>query len=104
MTKDIGANFTATLEFVYGNRTDNAPIARVAVSATAFGTGAQANPFYVNPPSNRDFGDDPVDANTLLGPGAHVFDGDDNGYVDLNAEYRFGSDWRITGLALLGKD
>ncbi len=105
VTKDFGANFTTTLEFVYGNRTDNAPISRGAVTATVFETGAQANPFYVDPPGVTATSQTiRWDANTLLGPGAYVFDGDDNGYVDLNAEYRLGSDWRITGLLLFGKD
>jgi iron complex outermembrane recepter protein len=105
VTDDINKDLTLTTEFVFGNRTDNAPIARGAVTATAFETGPQANPFYVNPPGVTATSQTiRWDADTLLGPGAENIDGDQNGYLDISAEYRFGGDWRITALALYGED
>ena len=48
-TQSFG-NFTVTATGLIANRKDVTYNSAGSISATAFGTGAQANPFYINPP------------------------------------------------------
>ncbi|HWA68203.1 MAG TPA: TonB-dependent receptor plug domain-containing protein, partial [Rhizomicrobium sp.] len=48
--QDIGDDITLSGDFIYSNRQTLTPQSRGTIQATVFRTGAQANPFYVNPP------------------------------------------------------
>ncbi len=47
---ELTSDLKVGVDFVYSNRQNHARSARGTLTATAFRTGAQANPFYVNPP------------------------------------------------------
>ena len=47
--KEITEDLTLSIDAVYSNRMNKRPVARGTLTATAFQTGAQANPFYRNP-------------------------------------------------------
>ncbi len=107
-SQDFG-NLSANMEIVYGNRTDNTSDPLGTLTATVFGTGAQANPFFVAPPGTnatketiRFNAADLLDP--LVGPSKNLR-GAENGYIDLNLAYALpGNNWRITALVLAGKD
>lgn len=105
-TPDIVLN----ADFVYSDRRNHQRTARGNLTATAFSTGAQTNPFYVNPP-----GVDPASAagqrqtvrwsaDELLGPGAYSDNSSINYYVSGGAEWNIGGDWTLRGLALMGRE
>lgn len=101
----FGQRLTASLDLVYGNRTDHSLLSRGNVTATVYGTGGQANPFFAMPPGTSSTRQTVRwDADDLLGPGAETLNGAENGYLDFNAQYKLSSDWRLTLLALFGKD
>jgi iron complex outermembrane receptor protein len=104
--QNFGTRLTTSLDLVYAVRTDNAITSRGNITATVFGDGPQANPFYTDPPGTAAAKQTVRwDADELLGPGAQTRNGAENGYINVNAEYRFGdSGWRMTLLALIGKD
>jgi iron complex outermembrane receptor protein len=103
-------NLTIGLDGAFSDRENEQRSARGTVTATVFRTGPQANPFYVNPPGvlpGTTAGDRQTvrfSADDLLGPGALSKDGARNYYVSGHAEYRFGRDFRLTALALAGRD
>ena len=108
--QDVTDNLTLGVDGVYSHRKNTAINARGTSTVTVFRTGAQANPFYVNPPGIAP-GTTAGDRQTLrfagdelLGPGAQSVDSSENYYVAGNGEYRFGKDFRITALALYGKE
>ncbi len=100
----------AGVDFVYSNRQNSSRAARGTLTATAFRTGAQANPFYVNPPGvtpGTTAGDRQTvrwSADELLGPGAYNDNSSINYYVSGNVEWRVDENWRVTGLALIGRE
>ena len=103
--QSLGSKLTTSLDFVFGNRTDQSVVSRGNVTATVYGAGSQANPFFVAPPGTG-VAKETVrwDADALLGPGAQTQNGAENGYVNFNAEYELAGDWRLTLLTLIGKD
>ena len=71
--KDITSDLTFTTDFVAGNRAFVNRRSRGTLQATAFQTGAQANPFYTNPPGYTGTATSETirwDSDALLGPGA----------------------------------
>jgi iron complex outermembrane receptor protein len=108
--QEIAPNIKAGVDFVYSNRQNESRSARGTLTATAFRTGAQANPFYTNPPGvtgGTTAGDRQTvrwSADDLLGPGAYNNNSSINYYVAGNLEWRIDSNWRVTGLALLGRE
>jgi iron complex outermembrane receptor protein len=86
-------------------------LARGTVTATVYGPGttgaaaSQINPYYINPPGVTATSQSiQFDADGLLGNGAFNNSGTSNVYATGKVEYRFLSDWRITAMALAGKD
>jgi len=110
ISQDVGDNLTVGVDFVYSNRQNHQRSGRGNLTATAFRTGDQANPFYVNPPGVDPDSDAGLkqqvrwNADELLGPGAYNDNGSVNYYVSGNLEYRLGDNFRITALALTGRD
>ena len=108
--RELTDNLTIGFDGVYSNRRNTAVSARGTSTVTVFRTGPQANPFYVNPPGilpGTTAGDRQTirfSADELLGPGARSVDRSENWYVASNLEYRFGRDFRATGLLLYGKE
>jgi iron complex outermembrane receptor protein len=103
--QSFGTRLITSLDFVFGNRTDDSIVSRGNVTATVFSAGGQANPFFVTPPGTIST-EQTVrwDADALLGPGAQTLNGAENGYLNFNAEYELVGNWRLTLLALIGKD
>lgn len=103
-------DLTAGVDFVYSNRQNHADSARGTLTATAFRTGAQASPFYVNPPGvtpGTPAGDRQTirwSADELLGAGAYNDNSSVNYYVSGHLEYRLGDNFRVTALALTGRE
>jgi len=108
--QDIGDNVTISGDFVYSSRQTLTPNARGTIQATVFRTGAQANPFYVNPPgvvAGTTAGNTQTirwDANELLGPGAYTNNTAPVWYGTLNAEWRIDGNWRANAMFLEGQD
>ena len=108
--QDIGDRLTVSGDFVYSSRRTFTPQSRGTIQATVWGTGAHANPFYVNPPGvmpGTAAGDSQTirwDANQLLGPGAYIDNTAPVWYGTLTAEYRVNDDWRLTGFVMEGQD
>ena len=106
----IGDRFTISGDFVYSSRRTFTPQSRGSIQATVFRTGAQANPFYVNPPGvtpGTTAGDSQTirwDADQLLGPGAYINNTAPVWYGTLNAEYRVNDNWRVTAFLMEGQD
>lgn len=75
--KDITSDLIFTTDFVVGNRAFVNRRSRGTLQSTAFQTGAQANPFYTNPPGyNGTATSETVrwDSDALLGEGARAKD------------------------------
>jgi iron complex outermembrane receptor protein len=108
--QDIGDNLTLSGDFIYSSRENITPQARGGIQATVFRTGAQANPFYVNPPgvtAGTTAGNTQTirwDANELLGPGAYTKNTAPVWTGTLNAEYRINDNWRADAMFLDGQD
>jgi iron complex outermembrane receptor protein len=108
--QDIGDKITLSGDFVYSNRRTFTPQPRGTIQATVFRTGAQANPFYVNPPgiaAGTMAGDSQTirwNADQLLGPGAYINNTAPVWYGSLNTEYRIDDNWRINAFLMEGQD
>ncbi|HEX3755135.1 MAG TPA: TonB-dependent receptor, partial [Rhizomicrobium sp.] len=73
------------------------------LTATAFGSGTQVNPFYQTPVAGLTKEEIRWDATDLLGPGT-AFASADTAYGDLQAEYRLGDNFVFNLLALAARD
>jgi iron complex outermembrane receptor protein len=105
LNQQFGDSLTIGVDGVLSDRKNKSRAARGAVQATVFSTGAQANPFFINPPGVTATSQTVrFQADELLGPGAQSTDAAENRYVNLTADYRFADDWRLTFLGLAGKD
>jgi len=105
--KTIGSNLTLGVDAVYSDRIDKRPIARGTLTATAFSTGSQANPFYRNPAGYTGNATSQTvrwDADQFLGPGAYSLDDAKDMYIDGTLDYRINDDWHATFLALYGSE
>ena len=106
-TKDVGKDITIGIDAVYSDRMDKRPVARGTLTATAFGAGQQANPFYTNPVGYTGTATSQTvrwDADTLLGPGARSLDDAKDMYIDSTLDYRINEDWHATLLVLYGSE
>ncbi|HWM61238.1 MAG TPA: TonB-dependent receptor [Rhizomicrobium sp.] len=104
--QDFGSDWTLDSEMLYGTRRVSGPTPRGTLSATAFGSGAQANPFFTQPAGYAGGATTQAikwDADALLGPGAALTNGADTMYADANLEYRFRG-WTFDLMALVGRD
>lgn len=104
---EIAPDLHISADMVYGVRRTSAATSRGTLTATAFQTGTQANPFYVTPAGYtgaatketvRYLFDD------LLGPGARSLSGSDSFYATGNVEYRIAGNFTINLLALAAHD
>lgn len=108
--QDIGDRLTVFGDFVYSNRQTLTPQSRGGIQATVFRTGAQANPFYVNPPGvapGTTAGNSQTirwQADELLGPGAYNNNTAPVWYGTANAEYRIDDNFRVTAMFMYGQD
>ena len=108
--QDIGDDITISGDFIYSSRQTFTPQARGTIQTTVFRTGAQANPFYVNPPgvvAGTAAGNTQTirwDANELLGPGRYQNNTAPVWTGTLNAEYRIDDNWHATAMLLEGQD
>jgi iron complex outermembrane receptor protein len=97
-------NLDVGLDVVVSDVTNDTATTRGTLTATVFQTGAQANPFYVNPPGVTATSQTVRwDADALLGAGgANSFNNNNDYYASANLEYRLPHDFRLTALALFG--
>jgi iron complex outermembrane receptor protein len=105
--KNIGDDIVFGVDAVYSNRMDKRPVARGTLTATAFQTGTQANPFYTNPVGYTGTATSQTvrwDADQLLGPGAYSIDDAKDMYIDSTLDYRLFADWHLNLLALYGSE
>ncbi|HEX8301425.1 TonB-dependent receptor domain-containing protein [Sphingomonas sp.] len=104
--QEIG-NLTVTAEMVYGVRRSDANTSRGTLTTTVFGTGAQANPFYITPAGYTGTATRQTvrwKADELLGRGAKTLSGSDSFYGDIELRYRIGDRFNLSFLALAGRD
>lgn len=107
MEQDFGSAFTLSADLNVASRTVEQAQPRGSITATVFGTGPQANPFYQTPAGYTGTATSETirwDADDLLGPGAAAGNSDINLFGDINWEYRPGGDWAIDLLTLLARD
>jgi iron complex outermembrane receptor protein len=108
--QDFGDRLTAGFDILYAQRQDHGVSGAGTVSnVTAFGTGAQANPFFQLPPgyTGGAVTRETVYANLdsiLGGRGTYNTDGATTMFADFNAEYRLFGDFVLDGLAVAGRD
>jgi iron complex outermembrane receptor protein len=105
--QNLGSQVTVDTELNYFVRSSYAPTSRGTLTATAFDTGPQANPFYETPAGYTGTATKETirwDGDQLLGPGAYDANTDENFFGDMNIEYRPNDNWAIDLLALEGRD
>jgi iron complex outermembrane recepter protein len=93
-------------ELLYGQRRDQGLFSAGTLTATAYGTGPQANPFFQLPAGYTGSATSETvrwDANSLLGP-TIATNGSDSAYGDVTANYRLGGNFQVDVLALAGRD
>ena len=105
-TQEFG-RLTVTGEIVYAVRRNDGDASRGTVTATAFGTGPQANPFYTNPvgytgPATRQT--IRWSADELFGPGAKTLTGSNSMYADAEFRYNIDDNFEISLLTLAARD
>ncbi|HEY3839703.1 MAG TPA: TonB-dependent receptor, partial [Bryobacteraceae bacterium] len=103
-TQDIGPNLTLETDLGYATLRDTSHGGRGSITATVYGAGPQANPFYTNPPGVTATKQTiRYDFNNLLGPGAVSTSGVDSVYADGNLEYRIGDNFVVDLLGDAGR-
>lgn len=105
IAQDIGDRLRVGADLMYLDRSTILEVSRGTLNATAFGAGAQANPFYVNPPGVTATSQTVRwSADELLGPGAHNDVKAEVWAATATAEYRLTDSLRVTALGLIGHD
>lgn len=110
ISQEIGDKFSFEIDGVYSRVNNRQSAARGTLTTTVFRTGAQANPFYVNPPGvvpGTTAGDRQTvrfDADALLGPGAFSFNNATDYYLSGDFQYKLPHDWRLTALLMYGRE
>lgn len=102
----VNDDLTLRGELLYAQRRDQGSTSAGTVTATVFGAGSQANPFFQLPVGYTGDATSEVvrwDANSLLGPGTAT-NGADDAYGDVSANYQLGGGFELDALALLGRD
>jgi iron complex outermembrane recepter protein len=108
INQEIGEKMNFNADLIYGQRKSVQTASRGTLTATAFGNGgggAQANPFYINPPGVTATRQEiRYNFDELLGPGAQSTGGDSflSGHADLT--YQMFSDWEANFLVSSGRD
>jgi iron complex outermembrane receptor protein len=107
LEQHFGDKWTLDADLLYATRDVLGRRSRGTLTATAFDTGAQANPFYQTPAGYTGAATSETirwDSNALLGPGAYNFSNDQTVYGDVDIEYKMFGDWTADLLTLVGRD
>ena len=105
VSQSIFPRVTMDADILIASRQNYAPTSRGTVTATAFGTGAQANPFYVNPPGVSAASQTVrYDFNALLGPGAYTKGAEDTMMGTVSFTYNVDDNWEVDFLSTEGRD
>ena len=107
LEQNFGDKWKLDADLLYATRDVRGRRSRGTITATVFGAGAQANPFYTLPSGYTGTATSETirwDSNALLGPGAYNFTSDQTVYGDVNLEYKMFGDWTADLLALVGRD
>jgi iron complex outermembrane receptor protein len=105
--QNFGDKWTVSADLLYATRDVQGRRSRGTLTATAFQTGTQANPFFLKPAGYNGAATSETvrwDSNALLGPGAYSLSGGQTVYGDVNIEYKLFGDWTVDALALVGRD
>ena len=103
--QEVTDRLTVSADFLYSHRITRTNVARGGIQATVFATGAQANPFYINPPGVAAASQTiRFQADQLLGPGAYTNVGAKDYVLTGNAEYRLNDNFRVTLLLNANED
>jgi iron complex outermembrane receptor protein len=96
VTQDLTDAVTLTMDGLWETRRAVQSVSRGTLQATAFGTGAQANPFYTNPPGVTATKQTiRYDFDQLLGPGAYSAYGDDELVGDGDLNWNVDGNWDV---------
>lgn len=104
--QELAENLTFTTEMVWATRQNTYMTPAGTLTATAFGTGTQANPFFQAPAGYTGALKNETiywDADSLLGPGTG-FATAQTMFAEGNLEYRLNDNWTINLLAFAGRD
>lgn len=103
VTQNVGSRFTINADMLVSQRNSQQIQSRGALTATAFGSGPQANPFFVPPPGSTATAQTiRYDFDQLLGPGALSIGGSNLFYGSTNIIYNITDDWEVDFLGLGG--
>jgi iron complex outermembrane receptor protein len=100
-------DLTIQAEMVYSVRRSESRISRGTVTATAFETGDQRNPFYTRPAGYTGTATRQTirwSADELFGPGAKALSGSNSMYADIELRYRLSDAFNVNFLALGARD
>ncbi len=105
VNQTLSDKLTFTADLTYSSNNSTQPQSSGTLTATAFATGVQANPFYVNPPGVTATRQQiRYNFDQLLGPGAQIYGSDAffMGHAELT--YEISDTWSVTFLAMGGQD
>jgi iron complex outermembrane receptor protein len=102
---ELTPDITLTAEVVYATLFRDSLGSPGTLTATAFQSGTQANPFYTNPPGTTGITRQEIrwDSSSLLGP-SNVFHKSRTMYADVGVEWRINDDWVVNALANYAHD
>jgi iron complex outermembrane receptor protein len=106
VSQDITNTLTLSAEGLWSRRRDSGITPAGTVTATAFRSGPQANPFYQAPAGYTGTSNNETvrwDADDLFGPGI-TRNGSDTMYADANLAWHIGSNFVVNALAVAGRD
>lgn len=108
VSQEFGERLSARADFVYSDRKTETRSGRGTLNASAFQTGPQANPFFVQPAGYTGGANRQViqwNADELLGPGGALnTNSAETWYQTINLEYRLTDRIRLTFLSNIGND
>jgi iron complex outermembrane receptor protein len=105
LTQRIGSNLTFGMDVVLDERTSQQIQSRGTITATVYGAGPQANPFYTNPPGVTATRQTiRYDFDSLYGPGALSTGGDDTFWGDASLSYNVDDNWIVDFMGVVGRD
>ncbi|HEX3753778.1 MAG TPA: TonB-dependent receptor plug domain-containing protein, partial [Rhizomicrobium sp.] len=104
--EQLGSSVTFEADAVWETKRTVGRISRGSLTATAFGSGSQANPFYALPAGYTGTATKETiryDFDALLGPGATTAYGDDELMGDADLTWNINDDWSVDFLASGGR-
>jgi iron complex outermembrane receptor protein len=106
VNQKFGDRLTLDADLLLYHRRNKQRVSRGTVQGTAFGTGAQANPFYRLPAGYTGTATSETvrySFDELLGPGAVSMGGVETYSAKVNLNYKISDDWSLDFLASAGK-